>query len=80
MSYFVVNQTRKQIYKMSHRMEPYFEVLERNPLWTPLDEIVFVDNDVEPIIGTLTRLKFRCISQTRTISCGIWTRTNTRWR
>jgi len=59
MSYFVVNQTRKQIYKMAHRMESYFEVLEGNPLWTNLDDIVFVDNDVEPIIGNYMKLDYK---------------------
>jgi len=44
---------------MAHRMESYFEVLEGNPLWTNLDQIVFVDNNVEPIIGNYMKLDYK---------------------
>jgi hypothetical protein len=58
MSYFAVNNTRKQIYKLAHRMESFFEVLEFNPLWRERDDIVFVDNDVDPLIGSYMKMDY----------------------
>lgn len=57
MSYFVVNHSRKEIYRLSHWRETFDDVIDANPTWTMKDDVECYEDDVE-IVGNLLRLDY----------------------
>lgn len=57
MAYFVVNHSRKEIYRLSHWRETFYDVMDANPIWTMKDSIDCYDDDV-PVIESFLKLDY----------------------
>lgn len=49
MSYFIINHTRKYIYKLENWHDTFEDVMDKNPTWQMSDNVDFQDDDVEQI-------------------------------
>lgn len=57
MSYFIINHTRKYVYKLDNWHDTFDDVMDKNPHWLVADHIDFQDDDSE-YIGSMLRLHY----------------------
>jgi len=57
MSYFVINHTRKFIYRLENWQDTFEDVMDKNPHWASADNIDFQDDDSEHI-GSLMKQQY----------------------
>ena len=57
MSYFVINHTRKYVYKLDNWHDTFDDVMDKNPTWQTTDNIDCQDDDSE-LIGSLLKQQY----------------------
>lgn len=57
MSYFLINHTRKYVYKLDNWHDTFDDVMDKNPTWQTTDNIDCQDDDSE-LIGSLLKQQY----------------------